>query len=39
MRKQGYSPLSGAYYSAHLAIGEYLARVIVLRTRRTRFPF
>ena len=37
MKKQGYSPISGAYYSARLAVCEYLARirrsarVIVLR--------
>jgi len=37
MKKQGYSPISGAYYSARLAACEYLkgirrsARVIVLR--------
>ena len=37
MKKQGYFPISGAYYSAHLAACEYLARirrsarVIVLR--------
>jgi hypothetical protein len=37
MKKQGYSPISGAYYSARLAVCEYLkyirrsARVIVVR--------
>lgn len=37
MKKRGYSPISGAYYSARLAVAEYLAgirrsaRVIVLR--------
>ena len=37
MKKQGYSPISGAYYSARLAVTEYLtgirrsARVVVLR--------
>ena len=37
MTKQGYSPLSGAYYSARLAVCEYLknirrsARIIVIR--------
>jgi DNA repair protein NreA len=37
MKKQGYSPISGAYYSARLAVCEHLksirrsARVIVLR--------
>jgi len=37
IKKQGYSPISGAYYSARLAVCEYLARirrsarVIVLR--------
>jgi hypothetical protein len=37
MKKQGYSPITGAYYSARLAVTEYLtgirrsARVIVLR--------
>jgi len=37
MKKQGYSPISGAYYSARLAVAEYLAgirrsaRAIVLR--------
>jgi hypothetical protein len=37
LKKQGYSPISGAYYSARLAVCEYLksirrsARVIVLR--------
>ena len=38
MTKKGYSPISGAYYSARLAAGEYLkkvqrsARVIVIRS-------
>lgn len=38
MKKKGYSPISGAYYSARLAVCEYLlqvkrsARVIVLRS-------
>jgi len=38
MKKKGYSPISGAYYSARLAVAEYLeatrqcARVIVLRS-------
>lgn len=38
LTKKGYSPISGAYYSARLAVGEYLknvqrsARVIVLRS-------
>jgi len=38
MTKKGYSPISGAYYSARLAVSEYLhrarrsARVIVLRS-------
>jgi hypothetical protein len=38
MKKQGYSPISGAYYSARLAVCEYLksirrcARVIVVRS-------
>ena len=37
MKKKGYSPISGAYYSARLAVAEYLettrqcARVIVIR--------
>lgn len=37
MTKQGYSPISGAYYSARLAVCEYLksirrsARVIIIR--------
>ncbi|MFA5254165.1 MAG: hypothetical protein WC367_05790 [Methanoregula sp.] len=37
MKKQGYSPISGAYYSARLAVAEYLtgirrsARAIVIR--------
>ena len=38
MKKSGYSPISGAYYSARLAVAEYLeatrqcARVIVIRS-------
>jgi len=38
MKKKGYSPISGAYYSARLAVCEYLlqvkrsARVIILRS-------
>jgi len=38
MKKKGYSPISGAYYSARLAVAEYLdatrqcARVIVIRS-------
>jgi len=38
MKKSGYSPISGAYYSARLAVAEYLdrigrsARVLVLRS-------
>lgn len=38
MTKHGYSPISGAYYSARLAVGEYLmsirrsARVVVVRS-------
>ena len=38
MIKKGYSPISGAYYSARLAVGEYLkniqrsARVLVIRS-------
>jgi len=38
MKKKGYSPIAGAYYSARLATGEYLraiqrsARVIVIRS-------
>jgi len=38
MTKKGYSPISGAYYSARLAAGEYLkkvqrsARVIIIRS-------
>jgi len=38
MKKKGYSPIAGAYYSARLAAGEYLrsiqrsARVIVIRS-------
>jgi hypothetical protein len=38
MTKKGYSPISGAYYSARLAVSEYLhrarrsARVIVVRS-------
>jgi hypothetical protein len=38
MKKKGYSPISGAYYSARLAVTEYLeasrqcARVIVIRS-------
>jgi len=38
MRKHGYSPISGAYYSARLAVCEYLrdirrsARVVIIRS-------
>ncbi len=38
LKKSGYSPISGAYYSARLAVGEYLesigrsARVVLIRS-------